>query len=153
MVYLCQQTTKAVCLLQMLDESGRCEFHGTAITLTSHLKHDKIRKDPPPLKLDFPEGEHMQLGIGNVIVSHFDEYAGEDTLLSIPTVDQSWCRVIWRIVAPRYASGRRIKFSRNERNICRQLWVLPHSATRRYQTKVNGWDFPIFNEKAPSMQK
>ena len=34
-----------------LDESGRYEFHGAAMTLTSHLTHDKIREDPPPLKL------------------------------------------------------------------------------------------------------
>ena len=67
-----------------LDESGRYEFHGTAMTLTSHLTHDKIRKDPPPLKLDLPEGEHIQLPIDYAIVPHIDEYAGDVTLLSIP---------------------------------------------------------------------
>ena len=67
-----------------LDESGPYEFHGTAMTLTSHLTHDKIREDPLPLKLDLPEGEHIQLPIGYVIVPHIDEYAGDVTLLSIP---------------------------------------------------------------------
>ena len=64
-----------------LDESGR---HGTTITLTSHLTHDKIREDPPPLKLDLPEGEHIQLPIGYAIVPHIDQFAGDVTLLSIP---------------------------------------------------------------------
>ena len=67
-----------------LDESGRNELHGTAMTLTSHLTHDKIREDPPPLKLDLLEGEHIQLPIGYDIVPHIDEYAGDVTLLSIP---------------------------------------------------------------------
>ena len=67
-----------------LDESGRYDFHGTAMTLTSHLTHDKIREDPPSLKLDLPEGEHIQLPIGYAIVPHIDEYAGDVTLLSIP---------------------------------------------------------------------
>ena len=65
-----------------LDESGRYEFHGTAMTLTSHLSHDKIREDPPPLNL--PEGKYIQLPIGYAIVSNIDEYAGDVTLLSIP---------------------------------------------------------------------
>ena len=67
-----------------LDESGRYEFHGTAMTLTSHVTHDNIREDPPPLKLDLPEGEHIQLHIGCAVVPHIDQYAGDVTLLSIP---------------------------------------------------------------------
>jgi hypothetical protein len=35
-----------------LDESGRCEFHGTAMTMTSHPTHDNMGEDPPPLRLD-----------------------------------------------------------------------------------------------------
>ena len=70
-----------------MDESGRYEFHGTAMTLTSHLTHDKIRKDPPPLKLDLPESEHFQLPIVYAIVPHIDEYAGDVTLLSIPPTE------------------------------------------------------------------
>ena len=77
----CVFVTNVVC---NLDESGRYEFHDTAMTLTSHLTHDKIREDPPPLKLDLPEGEHIQLPIGYAIVPHFDEYAGDVTLPSIP---------------------------------------------------------------------
>ena len=53
-----------------LDESGRYEFHATDMTLTSHLTHDKIREDPPSLKLYLPEGEHIQLPICYAIVPH-----------------------------------------------------------------------------------
>ena len=67
-----------------MDESGRYEFHGTAMTLTSRLTHDKIREDPPPLKLDLPEGQHIQLPIGYAIEPYIDGYAGDVTLLSIP---------------------------------------------------------------------
>ena len=67
-----------------LDESGRYEFHGTAMTLTSHLIHGKIREDPSPLKLDLCEGEHIQLLFGYAIVPHIDEYAVDVTLPSIP---------------------------------------------------------------------
>ena len=67
-----------------LDESGRYEFHATAMTLNSHLTQYKIREDPPPLKLDLPEGEHIQLPTGYAIVPHIDEYAGDVTLLCIP---------------------------------------------------------------------
>ena len=35
-----------------LDESGRCEFHGTAMTLTSHLSPGNLGENPPPLCLD-----------------------------------------------------------------------------------------------------
>ena len=44
-----------------LDESGRCEFHGTAMTLTSHPTHDTLGEDPPPLSLDPHEGAPVQL--------------------------------------------------------------------------------------------
>ena len=63
-----------------LDESGRYEFHGTATTLNSHLTQYKIREDPPPLKLDLPEGERIQLPTGYAIVPHTDEHAGDVTL-------------------------------------------------------------------------
>ena len=67
----------------------------------------------------------------------------------IPKVAQSCCRVIWRIVAPICASSRRIKCNRTERNIYRLLWaLLSHTATRRYLTRINGWEFSIFNEKS-----
>ena len=71
-------------VVRNLDESGRYEFHGTVMTLTSHLTHDKLREDPPPLKLDLLEGEHIQFPIGYAIVPHIDEYAGDVTLLSVP---------------------------------------------------------------------
>ena len=31
-----------------IDESGRIELHGTAISLTNHLTHDNMGEDPPP---------------------------------------------------------------------------------------------------------
>ena len=67
-----------------LDESGRYEFHGTAMTLTSHLTHDNMGEDPPPLKLDLPEGAPIQLPDYYAIVPYIDEYAGDVTLPSIP---------------------------------------------------------------------
>ena len=35
-----------------LDESGCFEFHGTAISFTSHLAHGNLGEDPSPLNLD-----------------------------------------------------------------------------------------------------
>ena len=88
-----------------LDESGRYEFHGTAMTLTSHLTHDEIREDPTPDKLDLPEGEYIQLPIGYAIVPHIEEYAGDVTLLSIPHTqvdaglpEESWLQDAHQVV-------------------------------------------------------
>ena len=67
-----------------LDESGRYEFHGTAMTLTSYLTHGNMGEDPPPLKLDLPEGAPIQLPDYYAILSFIDEYAGDVTLPSIP---------------------------------------------------------------------
>ena len=69
-----------------LDESGRYEFHGTAMTLTSHLTNDKIREDPSSLKLDLCEGEHIPLLLGYAIMLHIDEYADDITLPSLDSI-------------------------------------------------------------------
>ena len=44
-----------------LDESGRYEFHGTAMTLTSHPTQDNMGEDPPTLDYNVPEGTSVQV--------------------------------------------------------------------------------------------
>ena len=78
-----------------LDESGRCEFHGTAMTLTSHLTHDNMGEDPPPLCLDLLEESPVQLPNDYANVPYVDEYAGDINLsstekeLARPTFDEN----------------------------------------------------------------
>ena len=67
-----------------LDESGRCEFHGTAMTLISHPTHDNMGEDPPPLSLDPHEGVPVQLPNDYAIVPYVDEYAGD---IKLPQMD------------------------------------------------------------------
>ena len=55
-----------------LDEPRHFEYHGTAITLTSHVSDNNMREDPPPLSLDVP-GDCA-------VVPYIDEYAGDITL-------------------------------------------------------------------------
>ena len=66
-----------------LDECGCFEFHGTAITLTSHVTHDNMGEDPPPLSLDVPEETTVQLPDDYAVVPYIDEYAGDITLSSL----------------------------------------------------------------------
>ena len=42
-------------------------------------------------------------------------------------VDQSWCRVTWRIVAPRCASGRRMKCNIQQPDDIKQWWMVGNS--------------------------
>ena len=98
-------------------------------------------EDPSPLKLDLPEGEHIQLPIGYAIVPHIDENAGDVTLLSTPHTQGR--PVLMHGYLKNRGSKMRIR-SQNE---------MQYSATTWYQTMINGWEFPIFNGKAPSMQK
>ena len=44
-----------------IDESGRFELHGTAITLTNHPTRDNIGVDIPPLTLDVVVGVQVHL--------------------------------------------------------------------------------------------
>ena len=67
----------ATSAIDKLDESGRYEFHGTAMTLTSHLTHDNMGEDPPPLNLNLPEDATIQLPDDYAIVPYVDEYAGD----------------------------------------------------------------------------
>lgn len=67
-----------------IDESGRIELHGTAISLTNHLTHGNMGVDPPPLTFDFPEGAAIHLPDYYAIVPYIDEHAGEIALSSIP---------------------------------------------------------------------
>ena len=66
-----------------LYESGRYEFHDTALRMISHLTHDNKGEDPPSLSLELPEGTVIQLPDNYAIVPHIDQYAGDITLSSI----------------------------------------------------------------------
>lgn len=63
-----------------LDESGRSEFHGTTMTLTSHITHDYMREDLPPLSMDVPEEHPFQLPDYHAVVLYIDEHTGDVTL-------------------------------------------------------------------------
>ena len=67
-----------------IDESGRTELHGTAISLTNHLTHENTGISPPPLRLDAPEHVTVNLPGDFAIVPYIDEYAGEITLSTLP---------------------------------------------------------------------
>ena len=67
-----------------MDESGRLEFHSTAISLTNHPAHDTMGVAPPPLTLNAVEGATIKLTDDFTIVPYIDEYAVEITLSSIP---------------------------------------------------------------------
>ncbi len=60
-----------------LDESGRCEFHGTAMTLTSHLSPGNLGENPPPLCLDNLDQTEIKIPSEFATVPYADEYAGD----------------------------------------------------------------------------
>lgn len=142
-----------------LDESGRYEFHGTAMTLTSHLSHDNMGEDPPPLKLDLPEDAPIRLPDNYAIVPYIDEYAGDIILQPTPhgqgrpvfgdhlgagVPEEAWLQHVYQVVAgsagelpetPITYSG---FFSHNQQNAD----IKPPSTVGV---------FPIFYEKAATM--
>ena len=68
-----------------IDESGRIELHGTAISLTNHLTRDNMGVATTPLTMDVPKGSTViKLPDDFAIVPYIDEYAGAITLSSIP---------------------------------------------------------------------
>ena len=75
-----KQKVFTTCAIDNIDESGRYEFHGTALTLTSHLTNDNVGEDPPPLTLEFPEDILIKLPDYYANVPHIEEYAGDITL-------------------------------------------------------------------------
>lgn len=70
-----------------IDQSGRCEFHGTAISLTNHPTKDNKGQDPPPLSLNDLDGVAVKLPEDYVTIPHVDEFAG-DVKLSPTTLGQ-----------------------------------------------------------------
>ncbi|KAL8588046.1 hypothetical protein ACOMHN_061212 [Nucella lapillus] len=60
-----------------IDQSGRCEFYGKAISLTNHPTHSNMGQDPPPLNMHDLEETTVQLPEQFVNVPFVDEYAGE----------------------------------------------------------------------------
>ncbi|KAJ8403174.1 hypothetical protein AAFF_G00353910 [Aldrovandia affinis] len=70
-----------------IDESGRIELHGTAISLTNHLTHDNMGVDPPPLTLDAPEGATIKLPDDFAIVPLYGQHEEKEIIeLSKPEV-------------------------------------------------------------------
>ena len=63
-----------------LDESGRYEFHGTAMTLTSHPTQDNMGEDQPPLDYNVPEGTSGELPVDFEFVPYLNECARDITL-------------------------------------------------------------------------
>ena len=66
--------------VENLDESGRYEFHGTAMTLTGHPTQDNMGEDPPPLDYNVPEGTSVELPVDFEFVPYLNECAGDITL-------------------------------------------------------------------------
>ena len=75
-----KQKVFTTCAIDNIDESGRYEFHGTALTLTSHLTNDNVGEDPPPLTLELPEDILIKLPDNYANVPYIEEYAGDITL-------------------------------------------------------------------------
>ena len=140
-----------------LDESGRFEFHGTAITLTSHPTRENMGHDPPPLKLDIPEGSTIHIPDDFANVPHVDELAGDITLTPIPNgtarphqdvhslfSEESWLSHLYKVVVENGGQLQNIPvtysgfFSHNQ-----------HVENIRPRATVG--IFPIFYEKASSM--
>ena len=65
-----------------IDESGRFELHGTAISLTNHLTHDNMGVDPPPLTLEGSEGTSVKLLDDFAIVPYIAEYSGDQAAIN-----------------------------------------------------------------------
>ena len=61
-----------------LDKSGRYEFHGTAITLTSHATD--TGEAPSPLDYSVRDGTSAHLPVDFESVPYLDEYMGDITL-------------------------------------------------------------------------
>ena len=60
-----------------IDESGRTELHGTAISLTNHLTHENTGISPPALRLDAPENATVHLpedfAIGHMLTNMLEK--------------------------------------------------------------------------------
>jgi len=67
-----------------MDESGRHEFHGTAMTLTAHATEQNPGHDPPPLTYQLPEDSGIHLPESFANVPYIDEYAGDIRLQRTP---------------------------------------------------------------------
>ena len=96
-----------------LDEPRGIEYHGTAITLTSHVSHDNMREDPTPLSLDVTEKTAIQLPGDCAVVPYIDEYAGDITLSPMGvrsvrsifaqnprsgTLEKAWFKYVYTVV-------------------------------------------------------
>lgn len=145
-----------------IDESGRVEFHGTAITLTNHPTVDKMGVEPPPLSLDDLGDTTITLPEDFSVVPYIDEYAGDVTLPAMPdgTV-QSICSSNPRAAVPEQGWLEHVHKILGEDD--GKLSEVPvtysgffsHSQDDNVRPRATVGVFPVFYEKASSiaMQK
>jgi len=67
-----------------IDESGRTELHGTAISLTNHLTQENTGISPPALRFDALENANIHLPEDFATVPYVDEHAGGISLSTMP---------------------------------------------------------------------
>ena len=58
-----------------MGEAGRCEFHNTVITLTSHSTLENNGEDPPPLNHDVQEDHDVHIPHDYAVVPYIDEHS------------------------------------------------------------------------------
>ncbi|XP_014665303.1 PREDICTED: uncharacterized protein LOC106807485 [Priapulus caudatus] len=142
-----------------IDESGRTELHGTAISLTNHHTRDNMGVDRPPLTLDAPVGATIHLPDDFAIVPYIDEHAGDITLSSIlegtarPAFaenlragepDEAWLSHVHKVMTE--------KDSKLQETPVTYSGFLSHGQhTEDIKPRATVGVFPIFYEKASSM--
>ena len=142
-----------------LDESGRCEFHGTAMTLTSHPTTDNMGEDPPPLRLDLLDKSPVQLPYDYANVPYVDEYAGDIHLspsekeLPRPTFDENlqrgapdeaWLKHVYDVSVDRDGELQ-------EKPVTYSGFFSHLQSAANVRPRATVGMFPIFYEKASSM--
>ena len=145
-----------------LDESGRFEFHGTVITMTSHLTHDNLGENPPPLRLDHTEGAEIHLPDEFATVPYIDGFAGDIIIKSsvkwneavaqpreqefMP--EEEWLKHLYKVVVNK-------KGELQERPVTYSGFFSYNQPAEEVRPRASVGIFPIFYEKASTvgMQK
>jgi hypothetical protein len=68
-----------------IDESGRVELHGTAISMTSHVTADHPGEDMSPITISKPTRTAITIPDEIACVRHVEEVNGD---IYVPRVDQ-----------------------------------------------------------------
>ena len=142
-----------------LDESGRYEFHGTAMTLTSHPTQDNMGEDPPPLDYNVPEGTSVELPADFEFVPYLDECAGDITLSpsGIGTIqpsfpddyingvnDEAWLKHVHKVLVEKQGGLQDIPVTYSG--------FFSHcQGSNNVRPRATVGVFPVFYEKAASM--